>query len=123
MIDGSPVTMTTFTVEDAVFGNVGSTITVKTPGGAISGAKVPMAEVTAGAPRFIGGVRRVLLLNDAGDGTYTVANFSQGVYDVMPSPDGGKVRLPASVGGLVAMDEAVEIISETRAADSEMIAE
>ncbi|MGF1544135.1 MAG: hypothetical protein ACFB00_06505 [Parvularculaceae bacterium] len=117
--DGAPVTETVFTVDDVAFGSPARTITVVSDGGRIPNAKAPMAEVVAGAPRFFSGGSSLLLLTERSDGAYGVVNFSQGVFPVVETVEGASVTLPASAGGVTAVDTALDAARNARnAADA-----
>jgi len=122
MRNGSPVTKTTFSVTKSAFGSAPATITVVTPGGNISGGKIPMAEVNAGVPRFFNGTSNVLLLDQAGS-EFVITGFNQGVFDMFATPEGMMVRLPEAQGGVTPVNEALEVISGTRIADERVIEE
>lgn len=117
MENGAPVTKTTFTVTETAFGTTPETITVTTPGGRISSATVPMGEVNAGIPRFLNGTSAVLLLQEGGQGDYSVSGVNQGVFDMRPSPVGLVVRMPAPQGGVMSLEDALNVINEAREAD------
>lgn len=117
MENGAPVTKTTFTVTETAFGTTPETITVTTPGGRISSATVPMGEVNAGIPRFLNGTSAVLLLQEGAQGDYSVSGVNQGVYDMRPSAVGLVVRMPAPQGGVMSLEDALNVINEAREAD------
>ncbi len=120
--NGAPVTKTTFNVTKTAFGSTPASITVVTPGGKIPGAKISMAEVNAGVPRFFSGTGNVLLLDQAG-GEYVISGFTEGVFDMFATPEGVMVRLPESQGGVTPVDDALEVINGARAAQTRPIEE
>jgi len=106
-------TRTTFQIDNVAFGNPGSTITVRTPGGRIDNGKIAFAEVNAGSPLFLTGSQSLLLL-DGNSGDYNVVGYSQGAISVVNTEDGAAVQLPDSDGGLLSVEAAVELIQERR---------
>ena len=59
--NGQVITLTTFSVSNSVFGNVGQTVTVATPGGERTMGRLQVAEVNASAPRFFSNQESLLL--------------------------------------------------------------
>jgi len=123
MIDGAPITKTTFSVVKVAFGSTPETITVITEGGHLLNAKVPMGEVNAGAPRFLNGTSNVLLLNELSAGNYNVTGYSQGVFDAFQQEGQLVVRLPESQGGLTPLNTALETITNVRSDVPQLIEE
>ena len=122
MRNGAPVTRTTFNVTKTAFGSTPTTLSVVTPGGKLSNAKISMAEVNAGVPRFFNGASNVLLLDQAG-GEYVITGYSQGVFDAFSTPQGVMVRLPESQGGITPVDEAIAVINNARSTQAQPIEE
>ncbi|MEO1171360.1 MAG: hypothetical protein AAFX94_04820 [Myxococcota bacterium] len=113
-VNGAPVTKTVFSVSKTAFGKTPKTLTVVTPGGHLTGRKVLMGEVNAGAPRFFNGAENVLLLKSLSTGDYAIAGYSQGVFDVVRDQTTASVRLPESQGGVTQIDRALSIINRAR---------
>lgn len=115
--DGQIVTFTTFKVQKAAFGNVGSTFTVATEGGASTMGRLQISEVVAGSPLFLSGQESLMLLSEDNEtGDYRIIGMNQGLFSVAEGANGvNYVALPQDVGGDVSVDEAVDIILEKRA--------
>jgi hypothetical protein len=103
--EGQVFTVTEFTTEDAVFGQVGGTFTVRFPGGRLENTLVPMGETSAGSPTFFVNSEALLLLNETEEGL-SVVGYNQGIFPVVT----GKVALPNDKGGMVSIAEAKKAV-------------
>ena len=114
-VNGAVETHTTFEVNNVAFGTTDKHITVVTAGGRIQTGKIPMVEVTAGAPRFFAGKESMLLLNGASAAnTYSIVGFNQGLFSVLETENGSQVQLPESLGGSTQVKDAIKMIQATR---------
>ena len=128
-VDGQVYTVTDFDVSEVGFGNVGDTVSVRTPGGAVSRSMFPVSEVVPGAPRFLSGQAYFLLLDDAPslqpglsavgatDGFVPAVTLSGALPMI-----GGRVNLPGLGAGLD-MESALDIVTDERAAPTAEIGE
>ncbi|NNU17221.1 hypothetical protein HK107_12890 [Parvularcula sp. ZS-1/3] len=110
--EGQTYTETTFEITSAAFGEPGSTVTLRFPGGQLSGTLVPMGEVSAGSPTFFEGSESLLLIDETDDGS-AVVGFNQGIYPVLGN---GMVALPREQGGMMSVSDAFTVINEARTA-------
>lgn len=114
------VTLTTFEVTKTAFGQVPSTITVVTSGGRTQLGRLSITEVVAGIPRFFNDQNSLMLLSeDKATGTFEIVGTNQGLFTVSGGTNGNTtVFLPESVGGEVAVEEAIQIIQDQRVTPS-----
>ena len=112
-VDGGVVTFTEFTVDGAAFGAAGGTIVVETPGGAIQGALIPVAEVESGVPMFFEGRQSLLFLDGAPNGDFTLVDPLQGAAEIEAGSEGANVRL--ADGARMAPGQALQAIAEIKA--------
>ena len=128
-VDGQVYTVTDFNVSKVGFGDVGSVVSVRVPGGEVSRSMFPVSEVVPGAPRFLSGQDYFLLLDDAQSLQPGFAAIDAtdgfvpaGVFEGALSMAGGRVNLPGLGNGLDA-EEALEIVTTERAAPTAEIGE
>jgi hypothetical protein len=89
----SLVTQVTIMVEEALKGDVGTSIKVDVPGGVDYNRKHPIAMTYAGAPQFSLDEKTFLFLYRPaeGDSNYSVIGLSQGKFSIGQADDGGEV--------------------------------
>lgn len=114
--DQGTFTLTTFDVKSAAFGAPDATIVVRSPGGRISNSKISVSEVVAGSPRFVlGGEQMLFLAENSSTSDYSVVGFSQGIFPVRETAEGMMIELPAALGGMSDVDNALDRIRVQRA--------
>jgi hypothetical protein len=87
------VTVATVAVDEAIKGEVGSTVTVVLPGGVDSNRSIPVAMTYAGAPNISAEEEVFLFLTkeDSVTGGYAVTGFSEGKYSIVEDEEGNKL--------------------------------
>ena len=108
------VTETTFTIDETLKGEPGSTLTIITPGGRVGN----LNQRTVGVPEFAPGDERILFTTKQGD-SRTILYQEQGTYEVVQEA-GSPVVVPAS-SDLVLFDPdrgTVEVAERPRSLES-----
>ncbi len=83
------VTYATVAVSDSVVGSAESTLTILTPGGTAQIGRFKIGETWPGAPTLLVGERAFFFVeNSVEAGAYQVTGFSQGVMEIVTTPDG-----------------------------------
>lgn len=83
MSDAGVITLTKLKVQSVVFGEVGNTVVIRTPGGQLPHTKVPMSESSSNTVSFFSGQRVILLMNKVNNSEFfTIAGYNQGIIDI-----------------------------------------
>lgn len=120
-INGATYTITTFSVDDRAIGPVRrGNIRVRTEGGRVSTATIPVMEVGSSGVRFFTGQEAILFLQRTDTRRlFTPLNGGQGVYMI----NDGMVELPVTAGNALTSEAAIDFIADRRRSRAKNVAQ
>lgn len=93
--EGRFYTVVTVRIDDVLFGQAGSSVRIRYPGGSAEVNGVRVGETVAAAPPRMEGMKGAYFLSAAGsDGTRDIVGFTQGQFDIVTRGDQDLIASP-----------------------------